>query len=137
MCQVCLLGCPTLIHMGQRSEVNFFHLQRLMLWGREPTETAMVKAKWCSVSAVAELFLSSSPFSLMVKRWFSLARELAWSRCALLSFPSIHLRVSLVSFFHWSIWVLFHCDDDLFSGFQLLVSPCVLDMLALCKKAAC
>ena len=98
MCQLCLFCCPTSLHMGQRSEVNFFHLQRLTLWGESP-QRQHGKDKACSVGVVTESLHSSSPFSLIVKRWLSLARELAWSRCALLLFPSIILRVSIASFF--------------------------------------
>ena len=48
-------------------------------------------------------------FSLMAKKWLTLARELAWSSCALLLFSSIccgfHLQSSFLE--HWgtlSLW---------------------------------
>lgn len=45
--------------------------------GRECTEAAIAKVKWCYDSAVAVLLHSSSPFSLKAKSWLSLAKELA------------------------------------------------------------
>ena len=102
--------------------------------GRVSTETAMVKAKWCSVSAVAESLLSSFLFDGKEMALFWLG---SWHGPDVLFVVPFHPFVGFTcKLLPWSIWVLFHCGDNLFSGFQLLVSPCVLGMLALCKKAA-
>lgn len=114
-----------LVAHGAKSESQLLHLQRLTLWGRESTEAAMERQ-----TGVLEVQPQSHPiachfFSLMAKKWLTLARELAWSSCALCcSFQFIvGFTCNLLS---WSIGALFHCGDDLFSGVQLLESPCVL-----------
>ena len=41
----CLFCCPSLRQMGQRSELSFLHVHRLVLCGRESTAAPMAKAK--------------------------------------------------------------------------------------------
>ena len=100
--------------------------------GRVSTEPAIVKAKWCSVSAVAETLLSSFLFDSKEMALFWLG---SWHGPDVLFVIPFHLFAGFnCKLLPWSIWVLFHCGDNLFSGFQLLVSPCVLDSLHSARK---